>query len=233
MKKLILLGALVAAHALAFAQKNFIDQPFVEVSAKADSLVVPDRIYLSIRIEEASSKNRKSIEEQEKQMLSALRRAGINTDKDLEMEDLSSSLRTFFLKGKNIIKEKNFNLLVRDANTAARVLLSLEEVDISNINISKIEYSKTEELLLSLKAQAMQKSKYLAQKLAQSVGQKAGKAIFMSDNAKQSPSYGIAGSSTGIMVRGISSMSLKSAPIDVEFKKIKLEAEVSAKYILE
>ena len=48
------------------------------------------------------------------------------------------------------------------------------------INISKIEYSKTEELLLSLKAQAMQKSKYLAQKLAQSVGQKAGKAIFMS-----------------------------------------------------
>ena len=83
MKKLILLGALVAAHALAFAQKNFIDQPFVEVSAKADSLVVPDRIYLSIRIEEASSKNRKSVEEQEKQMLSALRRAGINTDKDL------------------------------------------------------------------------------------------------------------------------------------------------------
>lgn len=33
-------------------EKNFIDQPYLETTAIVDSLVVPDRIYLSILITE-------------------------------------------------------------------------------------------------------------------------------------------------------------------------------------
>ncbi len=43
---------------LTFAQKSFIDQPFVETNAKVDTLVVPDKIYISINLNEADSKNK-------------------------------------------------------------------------------------------------------------------------------------------------------------------------------
>lgn len=62
-KTLFLLFCILSANHI-FAQKNFIDQPFIETSAKLDSLVVPDKIYISINLNEADSKNKKSVEEQ-------------------------------------------------------------------------------------------------------------------------------------------------------------------------
>jgi uncharacterized protein YggE len=36
--------------------KNFIDQPYIEVTGKADMEVVPDEIYLTIRISELDTR---------------------------------------------------------------------------------------------------------------------------------------------------------------------------------
>ena len=58
MKKSILIFAFVMMQTLVFGQKNFLDQPYIETSAKEDTLVTPDRIYLSITISEADSKNK-------------------------------------------------------------------------------------------------------------------------------------------------------------------------------
>jgi len=50
-----------------FAQtKNFIDQPFIETEAVIDSLVIPDRIFITIILNESDGKNKKSTEELER-----------------------------------------------------------------------------------------------------------------------------------------------------------------------
>ena len=50
MKKIVLLLTLTFCG-VNFAQtKNFIDQPYLETTAKVDTLVTPDQIYLSIYI---------------------------------------------------------------------------------------------------------------------------------------------------------------------------------------
>lgn len=179
MKKSFLIFVMFFVWNLFSAQRDFLDQPHIEVEAEADTLVVPDRIYVSITLNEADSKNKKSVEEQ--QLETILKKLKINTDKDLSVLDYSSNFKKYFLKGQNILKTKKYSLLVRDAYTLANVIISLEEAGISNTEVEKIEYSKYRELLLELRIEAVKRSRITADKLVKPLNQKAGKALYISD----------------------------------------------------
>ena len=181
MKKSFLIFVMFFVWNLFSAQRDFLDQPHIEVEAEADTLVVPDRIYVSITLNEADSKNKKSVEEQEKQLETILKKLKINTDKDLSVLDYSSNFKKYFLKGQNILKTKKYSLLVRDAYTLGNVIISLEEAGISNTEVEKIEYSKYRELLLELRIEAVKRSRITADKLVKPLNQKAGKALYISD----------------------------------------------------
>ena len=58
MKKSFLIFVMFFVWNLFSAQKNFLDQPHIEVEAEADTLVVPDRIYVSITLNEAILKTK-------------------------------------------------------------------------------------------------------------------------------------------------------------------------------
>ena len=224
---------LMSITSLTFAQKNFIDQPFVETTAKVDTLVVPDKIYISINLNEADSKNKKSVEEQEKQLETTLKKLNIDTEKDLSLLDFSSNFKSYFLKGQNVIKSKMYSLIVKNAVTAGKVLAELESVGISNVTIERTEYSKAEELLLELKSEAVEKSKMTAERLVKPLNQKIGKALFISD--VNTISNALQGQVPGIQIRGMSSIygSRATEPIYTEFQKVKFEVQVNVKYVLE
>lgn len=230
MKKSFLIFAFAFLQNFVFGQKNFLDQPYLETSAKADTLITPDRIYLSIQINEADSKNKKSVETQEKEMEATLKSLGINTEKDLVLLDLASNFKNYLFKGQNILKSKRYELLVKDAVTAGKVLISLENIGISNANIDRTEYSKAEELSLILKIQAVAKTKKIAENLAKPLGQKVGKAVHIRDDFDQSGRIVRNSMTVSAKVRGLS---ISPEPIDIEIKKIQFEAEISVKYILE
>ena len=79
---------------LAFGQaKNFIDQPYLETTAKVDSLVTPDQIYLSIYIHEGEDRNRTSLEKQERTMANVLENLGIDLKKQLKVDNLASNYK--------------------------------------------------------------------------------------------------------------------------------------------
>lgn len=232
MKKHFLIFILIFVQNLVFGQKNFLDQPYIEISTKADTLVTPDKIYLNIRINEADSKNKKSVEQQENEMEKTLKKLGINTEKDLTLLDLASNFRNYFLKGQNVLKSKQYELLLKDAVTAGKVIIELENIGISNVNIDRTEYSKTKELVLDLKAKAVAKSKTTAEKMVKPLGQKIGRALHISENYHSNDYYErpLMAMSKTIHNEDYSS---KEAPINIEIKKIKLQAEVFVKYALD
>lgn len=238
MKNLILTVLTITLANTALAQKNFLDQPYIETMAKADSLVTPDRIYLSIFLNEADSKNKKSVEEQEKLLENILLKLNLDIRKDLTLLDLSSNYRNSFLKGQDIIKAKMYSLLVRDAVITNKLLFELETVQISNVSVDRTEYSKEEELLLDLKSKAIKKSLFTAKKLVEPLDQKVGRALFISDsnigskNSRENVT-GTFGAAPIIKIRGMSSIYGSSEPIYTEFDKLKFEVQVNAKYSLE
>ena len=58
MKKITLLLLLIITTKSISQTKTFIDLPYIETSAKVDTLVIPDRIYLNISITEKDSKGK-------------------------------------------------------------------------------------------------------------------------------------------------------------------------------
>ena len=235
MKKSFLIFVMFFVWNLFSAQKNFLDQPYIEVEAEADTLVVPDRIYVSITLNEADSKNKKSVEEQEKQLETILKKLKINTDKDLSVLGYSSDFKKYFLKGQSILKTKKFSLLVRNAYTLGNVLISLEEAGISNTEVEKVEYSKSKELLLELKSEAVKRSRITADKLVKPLNQKAGKALYIYANESQD----MYGEEPLVYYRGrdpieVSKISASEEFLrKLDFQKMRFSATVNIKYQLD
>ena len=123
--------------------KNFIDQPYIETTAMVDTLVVPNRIFVTIFLQEEDSKGKLSLESLEKKMQQVLETMNLNIKEDLEVRDMSSHFKKYFLKEKDIHKNKSYSLQLHDAKTAHQVLFELEQVGISNVFLEKTEYSNT------------------------------------------------------------------------------------------
>ena len=124
MKKNIILF-LILLSAKSFSQtKNFLDTPYIETSAKVDTLVTPDRIYLNILITEKDTKGKIAVEELEIKMNEKLKSLGIVTEKQLTLNDLSSNSKKYFLKQQDIQKSKNYTLVVYNAKVAGKVIIS-------------------------------------------------------------------------------------------------------------
>jgi len=235
MKKIGLLLIIALLSLQGYSQeKNFIDQPYLETTAIVDTLVVPDRIHLSILITEKDTRGRTSVEELENRMNSKLIALGIDTKKQLTLSDVTSNFKNYFLKGKDVLKNKAYTLLVYDAETAGKVIVGLESIEISNVHLNKTEYSRIEELKIELKQKAVLKAKMQAESMLKPLNQNIGKALYISD-LNSNLTEMLQGKAAGIRIRGYSSnyKAQEYKPIDIEFEKIKIASAVTIKFGIE
>ncbi|MEP0133537.1 MAG: SIMPL domain-containing protein [Eudoraea sp.] len=209
--------------------KNFIDQPYLETTARVDTLVIPDRIYLSILITEADTKGKTSVEKLENKMADKLKTLGIDIEKQLTLTDLGSNFKKYFLRKVDVQKDKEYSLLVYDAVTAGRVIMGLESIGISNLNLTKTEYSSLEKLKIDLRKRAVGAAKNQAEAMVLPLDQKLGHALFISDL-----NTGVQYRMEERMVRvQMSKEADEDQPIEIEFEKIKVESTVNVKFAIQ
>lgn len=210
--------------------KNFLDIPYLETAAQVDTLVQPDRIYLSVTIREKDSRGRKSVEEQENQMAQALKNLGIDVDKQLTIKNLASTYKTYFLRSKDVLKSKQYSLLVYDGLMAGKVMATLENLDIANTYLERTEYSKMDELELTLKIRAVKKAKRKAESLTKPLSQKVGKAIHIIDHSR--PYYPQRPQPRREMAQDMLMAKAMAKPLDIGFENIRVETSVNIKFQL-
>jgi uncharacterized protein YggE len=230
MKNSILsLMALFCATSFFAQSKSFLDTPYLETSSQVDTLVTPDKIYLNITIQEKDSKGRVSVEEQENKMASRLKALGIDLDKQLVIKDFSSNFKKYFLRDKEVLKSKQYSLLVYSGKQVGDVMVALEQLDIANAFVEKTEYSKMDALELELKSRAIKKAKLKAEALTKPLGQKVGMAIHIVDNSQPYyPRY-----KQPVMMAKMEMMDVEqNQPLDIDFEKIKVESMVNVKFAL-
>lgn len=229
----LLFGLLIFSQFSSGQTKNFIDQPYLETTAKVDTLIKPDIIYLDILILEKDERNKISVEEMENKMIQKLKSLGIDTEKQLTLSDLGSNFKKYFLKQKDIMKDKAYELKVYNAQTAGKVIVGLEEIGISNVDLDKTEYSKMEELKLELKSKAVLKAKKQADFLIKPLNQKVTRAIHISDKFYENYNNFVGGLQE-VVVMGYSNRGKQEyEPPAIEFKPIKVESEVTIKFEIE
>ncbi|MEJ0031733.1 MAG: SIMPL domain-containing protein [Bacteroidota bacterium] len=224
----ILIIAAVILPGLGLAQKNFLDQNYIEVQGKATVKVVPDQIYLRIQISE-KQKYRADMEAKERNMLKDLKDLEIPSS-DIVIKDLASNFRSRVFSDDNIVISKVYLLLVHDGKTANKVISSLEELEISNIKVDHLDHTKMPEFKKEASLKAMVAAKTKAESMATSIGQSIGRALYIEELNNEIP--GQAYDNTRLAFKGEVSTSPGFLISDLDFDEIKIEYSVQAKFEL-
>ncbi|MCU4162408.1 SIMPL domain-containing protein [Carboxylicivirga caseinilyticus] len=232
MKKSLILNILLFVTLTISAQtsKNFIDQPYIEVSGKAELEIVPDMIYLKVVIDEKDSKTKATLEQQEQKMMKALAGIGVDTKKDVAVIDYTSKFQEHWIKRTNINTSKQYEILVHSGKMVAEIFIELEKIDISNISVTKLDHTKIEEYRKEVKILAIRAAKSKAEILMEAIGQKAGKALYIQEISRNIYQPRTMASNT---IMKLSSAASDQYIPDVEFQKLNLEAEIQARFVIE
>ena len=178
MKKTFLIAlAIIMGLGAAYAQQN----NTIETSVNVRKEVIPDEIFISITINEKDNKGKVSVEEQQKQMIRALASLGIDTKEALTVDNMGSTLKQNTLRKDNIFISKRYTLKVSAAKDASNAIQALKEIDIAQTYVSRVAISDSleREVKNQLLVEAAQKAQENARILAEAVGCKAGKAVYM------------------------------------------------------
>ena len=171
MKRLILLAAVAFFALPAAAQMQEAFPSYIQVNGRAEKEIAPDEFYLQIIINERDSKGKISVESQQRDMIAALKRAGVDVEKQLKMANLSSE---FFKKNTSVATAK-YQLQLGSSAMVAKVWQALDGLGISNVSILKVSHSKIEQYKAEVRVEAMQNARQSAATLAEAIGQKIGK----------------------------------------------------------
>ena len=229
MKNLIAM-AVVALMALpAAAQMQEAYPSYIQVTGRAEKELTPDEFYLQIVINERDSKGKISVESQQRDMVAVLRKLGVDVEKQLKMANLSSE---FFKKNTSVAMAK-YQLQLGSSGEVAKVWQALDDLGISNISILKVTHSQLDKYKQEVRLEAMRNARESAQEMAGAIGQTIGKCFYIYDsNSNVLP---VMYDNAVLMRSAKAAADAESAAEEdpLEFKTIKLEYGVQAKFVLE
>ena len=229
MKRFILAAAvaLLALPAAAQVQEAF--PSYIQVNGRAEREIAPDEFYLQIVINERDSKGKVSVESQQRDMIAALKRLGVNVEKQLKVANLSSE---FFKKNTSVATAK-YQLQLGSSAEVGKVWQALDGLGISNVSILKVSHSQLERYKSEVRVEAMRNAKQHAATLAEAIGQTIGKCFYVYDsNSDVMPVFY---NNMAVMrsAKAFDAAEAAAGEEPLDFKTIKLQYSVQAKFVLE
>ena len=229
MKRFILAAAvaLLALPAAAQVQEAF--PSYIQVNGRAEREIAPDEFYLQIVINERDSKGKVSVESQQRDMIAALKRLGVNVEKQLKVANLSSE---FFKKNTSVATAK-YQLQLGSSAEVGKVWQALDGLGISNVSILKVSHSQLERYKSEVRVEAMRNAKQNAATLAEAIGQTIGKCFYVydSNNDVMPVFYNNMAVMRSAKAFDAAEAAAEEEPLD--FKTIKWQYSVQAKFVLE
>ena len=233
--KNIFLAIFVLSTIVGFSQvgqKNFIDQNYIEVVGSAKREVIPDKIYLSVQINEEDNRGKVSLEELESNMLQKLQELGLDLEKQVTIKDLGSNFQFYLLLKTNVYTNKSYEILVYDGEMAGKVIVELAKQDISNVSVSKLEHSNIENITLEVKQEAVKNAQIKAESLVSTLDQRIGRAIHIQEFDDPEDLYdALQGKVAGVRIRGYAASA--AALPSINFESITIDSRILVKFILE
>lgn len=232
MKRTVLAALAIGTAALLIPGKSmsqnvvYEKQPdYVEVSGSSYKLVTPNKIEISISLKESDSKGKISLSSLENTLIGTLKGLGIDPETDLKVTDQSSNYK----KRSDVYQFKDYMLTVQNASMVADVFDRLSAAGISNAEVVNATRTDIEEIQKEVKVQAIKNAQDNARVLAEAVGQTIGKAIFIQDYSSSPVLYRAAATKT---MAGYADANTAEG-ISLDFKDIRIEQRVTARFLLE
>ncbi|CAN5385630.1 SIMPL domain-containing protein [soil metagenome] len=178
MKKYILLSA-IFAFAIATNAQDTKTEHSIKVIGTAEMEIVPDEIYMSVTLREYTNKEKKkmTIEELEKNLVNFIEKVTAADKKDIKMDNMSAYVLSMKRKNKDEIITKSYEVKFKNPQQVSRLYSVMDSLGISKAFVSKYSHSKMDEYKKQIKINAIKAAKEKANYLLEAIGEKAGKAI--------------------------------------------------------
>ena len=201
--------------------------PTVSVNGSAQLKVLPDEIYITSKLDESDTKGKVTLEEQRRSMFAALKKAGVDAEKQLSVVDMNSS----FYRRRGALAVTQYELKVATAEAVGKVFEALEKAGIPNVNVTRTADSKMEELRSEARKAAIINAQQRARELAEAVGQSIGACYEINDYTTTSQPVVMRSKVMMANATMLDGATAEAEP-NVEFEQIVINYNVSAKFLL-
>ncbi len=164
----------------------------IEVTGTSLISVLPDQIYLRIRIADPR-KRISQLQQKQEQMLGRFKEIGIDLSKEVTIRDLASNYTMKVFSADDIIVTREYIVLVHDAASANKVISILEDLQISNVVIDHVHHTQYDELKMKGLLEATSIARKKAQLMATAVNQELGKATSIEERNREVHTNAIVG----------------------------------------
>ena len=226
MKKIILL-AIIGLFSLSASSQQMMSMPKkIEVSGSAEAEVTPDILYIAISLKEyfkdASNKNKVDIEYLERQLQTAVLKAGIPQENFMINNITSYNNWWNRKKVSDFLASKQYRIKLSDLNKFNEIMSAIDPKGLESSNIESYEYSKIESLKKELKIKALQNAKEKAEYLTQSIGASLGGPLEIQEMNNEPQGERI------MYAKVMMSDTVEEMMPEIDFKKIKLNFQIRA-----
>lgn len=218
----------------ATAQEPVIKQKTVNVTGVAEMEVVPDEIYVQVVLKEYDKKTVKvNIDKIKSDFLQACKTIGL-TEKDISVQNYSGYDGNAWVYKKNKKKDPDmkasitYSIKLATTRKMDELVEKMDDEATQSFNISRVSHSKLEEFKKQVKIQAIKAAKDKAVYLSEAIGEQVAGALTINDvNDGVDVVYPQARMFSNMAVAEVA-----DAPMNVDFKKIKLQFSVSVVFSL-
>lgn len=224
MKRILFIG-LMAISFTTFAQDKVVKK--ISVSGSASMEVVPDEIFVQINLKEYKNGSKKvDLNKLESELVAAVKTLKI-PEENLMVQNISGyNWNWKKRKSEDFLATKSFKLKVSDLKKINELVKKLDSEGINSMNVVSYEHSKIEEFRKQLKIEAIKAAKDKAAYLLAAVDEELGGVIDVVENGAQptyTPQYRARAYNSNVAFESTDA----GYNSDVEFQKIKLQAEIN------
>lgn len=228
--KRLLLTIYLLTIVLASQAQEIRPEHFIEVTGTAELEIVPNEIYLLVRLKEfEEGRVKTTLETIDKAFLNALQEASIDR-KNLELQDAGLMLGGR-RKDRDVFREKTYQLKLSSAAEVERFLNKVESVKIDYVDIVRVDHSELTKLKLDVKIKAVQIAKTKAEVMLKAIGSEIGKPLTVREINVEP--YNVYAGNAQYRFENLKQRAVfDSADPEskTSFKTIKLQAQVSAQF---
>jgi uncharacterized protein YggE len=237
MKKGMLLVAGLFLAMTTWAQQTDNKPPVkkIEVNGSAEIEITPDELYLNISLREYN-KNKSTkvdISTLEKQLQKAIADAGIPKE-NLTIENVYGSNYDWYWKKKkndqDFMARKQYRLKLNKLDKVNSILGAVDAEGIENVNMASFTHSKMDEYRKEAKIKALQAAKEKAGYLLDAIGEKVNGVLEVQEIATDN--YSDVRPMANMMMSKMADTAGQEAMPDIDFKTIKVRAEVRAVFAI-
>ncbi|MCQ2182741.1 MAG: SIMPL domain-containing protein [Bacteroidales bacterium] len=212
------------------AQESKFNDSYIEVNGSAEQEVAPDLFYLRVDIDEQDSKGRKTLEQQQRDMLNALKTLGV----DLEKQVVRLSLASSYYNRKSNMAHSAYRIKLTSAEQLSKVWNRLDELGLSEVSFQKAECSTITKVQDEVRQLAVRNAREQAASMAAAIGQTIGKCFYIYGGYNDTPAvYSQPRRLTKTMSLDSVNMAEEAEAESLEFDNIKITARVTARFVLE